>query len=297
MKYSDVLKMVGNTPHVSVRCDSAAPIYLKLEGCNPTGSIKDRAGLRMILNELEQGTLESHMTLLDASSGNMACAIAFYGKILGYATKVIVNSKITASKRDFIRYFGASIEQVGDFTIDGNRYCQELVARSNGEKYCFLDQLHNWSNPAAHYQTTGPEILAEFPDVAMLVGSLGSGGSLLGTAQALKEKVPAVKVVAVEAASGTKLPGTGSFDDGDYISPFIKKGYEERFFDEVLKINEADAVRTTHCLRGQGLFCGLQTGGVVHAAQTIANRDRIEGNVVVLSGDSGWKNIDKLLQI
>ncbi len=289
--------MVGNTPHVRVCNESPAAIYLKLEGCNPTGSIKDRAGLHMILAEIERGSLQPNMTLLDASSGNMACAIAFYGRILGYTTKVIVNSKITAGKRDFIRYFGAAIEQVGDFTIDGNRYCQELVARSDGAKYCFLDQLHNWANPAAHYQTTGSEILAEFPDIAMLVGSLGSGGSLLGTAQALKEKVPGVKVVAVEAASGTKLPGTGSFDDGDYVSPFIRKGYEERLFDEVMKINESDAVHATRCLRQQGLFCGLQTGGVVHVAQTVACRDRIEGNVVVLSGDSGWKNIDKLLQI
>ena len=297
MKYEDVLKMVGNTPHVRVRDDSPAPIYLKMEGCNPTGSIKDRAGLQMILAEIERGSLQPNMTLLDASSGNMACAIAFYGKILGYKTKVIVNSKITASKKDFIRYFGAAVEQVGDFTIDGNRFCQELVARSNVEQYCFLDQLHNWANPAAHYQTTGPEILAEFPDIAMLVGSLGSGGSLLGTAEALKEKVPGVKVVAVEAASGTKLPGTGSFDDGDYVSPFIRKGYEERLFDEVMKINESDAVRTTQCLKQQGLFCGLQTGGVVHAARTAAHNHGIEGNVVVLSGDSGWKNIDKLLQI
>jgi cysteine synthase len=295
VKYTDVLNMVGNTPHVRVRCESSAAIYLKLEGCNPTGSIKDRAGLRMILNAIELGSLKPHQTLLDASSGNMACAIAFYGKILSYQTKVIVNSKVTASKKDFIRYFGAAVEQVGDFTIDGNRYCRELA--ENDDRYYFLDQLHNWANPEAHYQTTGPEILAEFPDITMLVGSLGSGGSLLGTARALKEKVPNVKVVAVEAASGTKLPGTGSFDDGDYVSPFISKGYEERFFDEVTKINESDAIRVTHCLKQQGLFCGLQTGGVVHAAHTVARRDRIEGTVVVLSGDSGWKNIDKLLQI
>ena len=295
MKYEDVLNMVGNTPHVRVRCESSAAIYLKLEGCNPTGSIKDRAGLHMILDAIERGSLQPHQTLLEASSGNMACAIAFYGKILGYQTKVIVNSKVTASKKDFIQYFGAEVEQIGDFTIDGNRYCRELAEKD--DRYYFLDQLHNWANPEAHYQTTGPEILADFPDITMLVGSLGSGGSLLGTARALKEKAPNVKVVAVEAASGTKLPGTGSFDDGDYVSPFISKGYEEHFFDEVMKINESDAIRVTHCLKQQGLFCGLQTGGVVHAAHTVVQRDGIAGNVVVLSGDSGWKNIDKLLQI
>src|SRR5262245_59111458 len=112
VNYTDVLNMVGNTPHVRVSCESSSAVYLKPEGCNPTGSIKDRAGLNMILNAIERGSLDRHQTLLDASSGNMACAIAFYGKILGYQTKVVVNSKVTASKKDFIRYFGAAVEQV-----------------------------------------------------------------------------------------------------------------------------------------------------------------------------------------
>ena len=291
--------MIGNTPHVLVRSsDSAtARVFVKLEGHNPTGSIKDRACVYLIRDVRKRGALKPGITLLDASSGNMACAIAFYGKLLGYPTMVVANSKLTTEKRNFIEYFGATLLQVGDFTIEGNRYCRELVEREGAGKYCFLDQLHNWANPQAHYETTGPEILKDFPDVALVVGSLGSGGALLGTAQYLKEKRPEVKIVAVQSLPGTKLPGTGSFDDGDYVTPFIRKGRNEGIFDHTIKINEQDAVRRTICLRDQGIFGGLQTGGVLHAALTAIEEFGVSGDVVILSGDVGWKNMDKLLNV
>ena len=297
MKYDDVMQMVGRTPHVLVRCAEApaARIHVKLEGFNPTGSLKDRACLYMIRSLQARGALQAGMTLLDASSGNMACAIAYYGKLLGYPTTVVANSKLTADKRNFIEYYGATLHLVGDFTIEGNRFCRELAERER--HYCFLDQLHNWDNPRAHYETTGPEILQDFPAAAMVVCSLGSGGTLLGTTQFLKEQRPDIKVVAVQAAAGTKLPGTGSFDDGDYVTPFIRKGIEERLFDQVVKITEQDAVRRTGQLKEQGLFCGLQTGGVLHAALSALRDSDVAGDVIIISGDTGWKNMAKLLSL
>jgi cysteine synthase len=226
----------------------------------------------------------------------MACALAYYGKLLGYSASVVVSSKITLDKWNFIKYFGANITKLGDFTIQGNQFCRELAERE-GDRYCFLDQLHNWANPRAHYETTGPEILSDFPNIAMVVGSLGSGGSLAGTAQFLKENRPGVKIVAVQSALGTKIPGTGSFDDGDYITPFIKKATDERLFDHTIKIGEEDAVRKTILLRDQGVFGGLQTGGVLHAALTVARELEVEGDVVALSGDTGWKNMEKLISL
>ena len=299
MKCDDLLQLVGNTPHVLVRGleSGDARVYAKLEGYNPTGSIKDRAGLHMIRSMLAEGQLERGMTLLDASSGNMACSIAYVGKLLGYPTTVVANSKLTIDKRNFINYFGATLLEVGDFTIDGNRACREMVERAGPGRYCFLDQLHNWANPEAHYQTTGPEIMADFPDLVMLIGSLGSGGALCGTAQFIKEAHPDVKVVAVQAASGAKIPGAGSFDDGDYITPFIKKGFSERLFDHRYKVNEQDAVRRTMQLRDQGIFTGLQTGAVLHAALECIREFRVVGDVVLLSGDAGWKNMGKLLTL
>ena len=299
MKCDDLLQLVGNTPHVLVRGLDAgdAKVYAKLEGYNPTGSIKDRACLNMIRRMLAEGQLEPGMTLLDASSGNMACSIAFCGKILGYPTTVVANSKLTIDKRNFINYFGATLLEVGNFTIDGNRACREMVERAGPGRYCFLDQLHNWANPAAHYQTTGPEIMADFPELAMLIGSLGSGGALCGTAQFLKEARPDVKVVAVQAASGAKIPGAGSFDDGDYLTPFIQKGFAERLFDDVFKVNEQDAAHRTMQLRDQGIFTGLQTGAVLHAALESVRKFKLVGDVVLLSGDTGWKNLGRLLTL
>ncbi|MEW5926795.1 MAG: cysteine synthase family protein [Gemmatimonadota bacterium] len=292
-----VQQAVGRTPHLRVRSPDApgARMYVKLEGCNPTGSVKDRGGLRMIQEAVAAGTLRPGMTLLDASSGNMACALAYFGRVMGYPTRVVVSSKLTEDKRSFLRFYRAAIHQVGDFTIDGNRWCRELVEREGAECYHFFDQLHNWANPRAHYEGTGPEILADFPEVGMVVGSLGSGGTLYGTGKYLKEKRPGVKVVAVESAPGTRIPGTGSFADGDYVTPFIRKGREDGIFDLTVRIHEGDAVRRTLELRDQGVFCGLQTGGVFHAAQHAARELGVEGEVVFISGDSGWKNVDKLL--
>jgi [CysO sulfur-carrier protein]-thiocarboxylate-dependent cysteine synthase len=299
MKYEDLLQLVGNTPHVLLRGleSGGARVYAKLEGYNPTGSIKDRGCLYIIRSMLANGQLERGMTLLDASSGNMACSIAFCGKMMGYPATVVANSKLTVDKRNFIKYFGATLLEVGNFTIDGNRACREMVEKEGPGRYCFLDQLHNWANPQAHYETTGPEIMADFPRLAMLVGSLGSGGALCGTAQFLKEARSDIKVVAVQAASGAKIPGAGSFDDGDYVTPFIKKGFAERLFDHRYKVNEQDAARQTMHLRDQGIFTGLQSGAVLHAALECIREFDVDGDVVILSGDTGWKNLGRLLTL
>lgn len=295
MRFEHVTDMVGGTPHLRVRSPADARLYMKLEAMNPTGSIKDRACVG-ILEAMRGGELTPSKTLLDASSGNFACAVAYYGRILGHPAHLISNSKLTADKRAFIEYFGASLELIGDFTIDGNRHCRQL-AEDHPERYCFLDQLHNPANPEAHYRTTGPEILEEFPEVGMVVASLGSGGSLCGTARFLKQHRPEVEIVAVESAAGTKLPGTGAFDDGDYRTPFIVEGQRDGLFDHAVKITYDDAVRATARLREQGVFCGLQTGGVLHAAERTLRRQPVSGEVVMLSGDSGWKNMEKLMLI
>ena len=297
MIYESMQQAVGRTPCLRVHAPEAprARFHVKLEGGNPTGSVKDRAGLRMIREAQAAGALRPGVTLLDASSGNMACALAYFGRLLGHPTRVVVSSKLTEDKRAFLRFYGAEIVQVGDFTVEGNRWCRELVEREGGERFHFFDQLHNWANPAAHHDGTGPEIVEDFPGVEMVVGSLGSGGTLYGTGAFLKERRPGARVVAVESAPGTRIPGTGSFSDGDYVTPFIRKGREDGVFDLTVRITHDDAVRRTLQLRDQGVFCGLQTGGVFHAALEAARELDVRGDVVFVSGDSGWKNVDKLL--
>lgn len=297
MRVTDPTQLVGNTPAIRFVTDEApnATIWVKLEGANPTGSVKDRACLYNIRGAEKRGELRPGMTLLDASSGNMACSLAYFGRVLGYEVTVVCNSKLTKDKKAFIEYFGATLSVVGDYTIQGNKYCRDVLYRKDTDKYCFLDQLHNWDNPRAHFETTGPEISRDFPKVRAVVSSLGSGGLMNGVGRYIKKTDPSARVFCVEAASGTKLPGTGAFDDGDYITPFIEQGMAGKIFDRRIKVTTGDAIKRTQALAAQGLFCGLQTGGVVHAAIFAINEYEVEGDVVVISGDSGWKNMSVLM--
>lgn len=295
MIHNNLFDLVGRTPCVSVR-DAEASLYLKLEGANPTGSVKDRACAFMLSAAAGDGTLRPGQIVLDASSGNFACALALFGRALGHDAAVAVTSKITAAKRDFLACVGATVHAVGDFTIEANRYCRELDAAHPG-RYFFVDQLHNWNNPRAHERSTGPEILETVPDVTMVVGSLGSGGTMAGVAAYFDAAAPHVRIVAVTCAPGNRIPGTGSFADGDYVTPFIARARDCGHIDRTVEVTEREAACEAHALMRQGLFCGLQTGAVVHAARLCAREERLTGPVVAISGDAGWKNMDKLLPL
>jgi [CysO sulfur-carrier protein]-thiocarboxylate-dependent cysteine synthase len=297
MKVDNIRNLVGNTPCVPFVTDEAPGVrfWVKLEGCNPSGSVKDRACLYNLDDAIASGRLRRGQTILDASSGNMACALAYFGRLLDYPVTVICSSKLTADKAGFIRYFVGELIVHGDLTVEGNRLCRQLV-EAEPDKYCFLDQLHNWANPTAHYETTAPEIFADFPDVTAIVGSLGSGGTMAGIGRRVREQKPHTLVVAVQAAAGTKLPGTGAFDDGEYVTPFIARALEDGLFDIRWNITLDAARARTHEAAKQGIFAGLQTGGVIEAAIAIARARRLEGDIVAISGDSGWKNMEKLIQ-
>ena len=296
--YSNNLDRIGNTPLVKVLCNDLSNIdfYMKLEGENPTGSIKDRTALGIITKEISEGRLIKGKTILDASSGSYACAMSYIGKILGFPVEVVSGSKLTNDKKNFINYFGAKLISHGDFTIEGNDYCKELY-RKNTDKYCFLDQLHNWENPKIHFTTTAPEIIDAIPDVDAIAFSLGSGGTLSGIAKYVKKNNLNVKLIAVTATSGTKIPGTGSFVDGDYITPFIKELHDLNFLDYIAEIDMNSAIDGVRFLQKQGFYVGIQTGAVYNGALKGISSLGISGKVLLISGDAGWKNSDKLLNI
>ena len=189
MIYEDFFDMVGNTPIVRFNSCLGKGItsYMKLEGSNPSGSVKDRAALALIRDKIDKGELAAGKTILDASSGSFACSIAMFGHVLGFPVKVVTGSKITEDKIAFVNYFGASRISHGNFTIDGNRLCSTEIIEQEPGRYCFLDQLHNWANPDIHYETTGPEILRDLPDVSAVAFSLGSGGTLNGVGRFLRD--------------------------------------------------------------------------------------------------------------
>lgn len=296
--FDSFLNKIGNTPIVKVSNKERADLelFMKLEGENPTGSIKDRTALGIINNEIKEGRLIKGKTILDASSGSYACSLSYFGQILGFPVKVISGSKLTEDKRKFINYFGADLSQVGDFTIEGNHYCRELI-ESDKNKYCFLDQLHNWVNPETHYTTTGPEILKSIPDVDAIAFSLGSGGTLSGIAKFLREKKSNIKLIAITSSSGTKIPGTGSFVDGDYVTPFIKELHDLKSLDYLAEIDLSMAFEGVRVLKKQGFYVGIQTGAVFQGTMKAISEMGITGKILMISGDSGWKNSDKLLKL
>lgn len=291
--------MVGNTPVVELELPLSDQVkgYIKLEGYNPTGSVKDRAAIAIILDKIEKGELGPGKTILDASSGSFACSIAFFGKILGFPVTTVTGAKMTEDKAAFVEYFGAKRIPHGNFTYDGNRYCSEVIIPDDPEKYCFLDQLHNWENAYAYYRTAGPEILKDLPDVSAVAFSIGSGGSLWGISKYIKEKKPDTKIIAVTAASGSKIPGTGAFVDGEHVTPFIDDFYKAKRIDYTATISEEQAGKRVKELNKLGFYVGIQSGGVLQGLIDGINKLNIMGKVLMLSGDSGWKNMDKLKKL
>jgi [CysO sulfur-carrier protein]-thiocarboxylate-dependent cysteine synthase len=299
MIYKNLLDKIGNTPIIRFdTCqDSRIRGFIKLEGENPSGSVKDRPALALIKSKIQSGELNGDKTILDASSGSFACSVSMIGKILGYKVKVITGYKMTEDKIAFIKYFGGNMVSHGNFTIEGNRYCREELLTKEPEKYCFLDQLHNWKNPQAHYETTGPEILRDLPNVSAVVFSLGSGGTLNGVSRYLRENKPDTKIIAVTASTGVKIPGIGAFVDGDYSTPFIDNSKSNKYFDYVAEVKYKDAVVRVKELAKQGFFVGIQTGAVYQGLLDAVNNLNLSGDVLIISGDAGWKNMDKLITL
>lgn len=298
MLFKNVLAMIGNTPIVGFRLNDFPNIkfYIKLEEYNLTGSIKDRTALAIINQKINNGELIPGKTILDASSGSFACSMACLGQIFGFPVTVVTGSKLTKTNHAFLEYFGVEIISHGDVTMDGYIYCRDVLMVKKPKKFCFLDQLNNWESPKIHYQTTGPEILRDLPDVVAIAASMGSGATLHGVSKYIKEKAPKVKIIASTAKSGTKIAGT--FLEGvDYVSPFIKDLWDKNWIDFTTTVSYSQAISNVKLLSYHGFFVGLQTGGVFQAMLEAVKTLKLKGKVLIISGDTGWKNMDKLMAL
>ncbi|HAT73378.1 MAG: Pyridoxal-phosphate (PLP) dependent enzyme family subunit of cysteine synthase A (O-acetylserine sulfhydrolase A) [Candidatus Moranbacteria bacterium GW2011_GWF2_36_839] len=285
---------VGNTPIVRWGMYRDVEIFLKLEGTNPTGSLKDRSALAIIKNKLENGELKKGMRLLDASSGSFACSMAYFGNRFGFKSVVVVNKKLTRINDMFLQGQEAEIIHYGDVTGDGYRRCLEMIQESPG-KYCFLDQLNNWASPQAHYDSTAPEIIEAMPDVDFIAASMGSGATLCGISTFINEKKPEVKIIASNGKMGGKKIA-GTFVEGpDYITPFIKSLQEKKLIDFIGYVSYEQAINhVRQDLMTKGFNVGPQTGGVFEAVIQAIDTLNLRGNLVIISGDHSWKNMDKL---
>jgi [CysO sulfur-carrier protein]-thiocarboxylate-dependent cysteine synthase len=280
---SSLLDLIGNTPLVELRRLSPAgrTIVAKLEGQNPTGSIKDRVALAMV----EAADLQPGQELLEPTSGNTGISLALVAKLKGLKLTCVMPDNATPERRALLELYGATIvDSPGAEGSNGAvRLAQEIAARD--DRYVMLFQYGNEANPRAHYEGTGAEIVRDLPRVDALVAGLGTGGTLMGTGARVREAFPGVQVVAAEPLPGDPVMGLRSLEDG-YVPPILDVSKLDR---KLLVSNDEAAGAARALLDHEGLFAGVSAGAVVHVARRIAD-ELPEGAVVVaVLADGGWK--------
>jgi cysteine synthase B len=280
---ASLLDLIGSTPLVELSRLSppGRTIYAKLEGQNPTGSIKDRIALAMI----EAAKLEPGQELLEPTSGNTGISLALVAKLKGYRLTCVLPSNATSERRTLLELYGATIvESPGEEGSNGAvRLAQEIAARD--DRYAMLFQYGNEWNPRAHYEGTGAEIVRELDHVDALVAGLGTGGTLMGTGARLREAWPDVQVVAAEPLPGDPVMGLRSLEDG-YVPPVLDVSKLDR---KLLVSNAEAAAAARALLEREGLFAGVSSGAVMHVARRIADELPEGSTVVAVLADGGWK--------
>jgi cysteine synthase len=278
-----LLDLVGNTPLVELPRLSPKPevkLYAKLEGQNPTGSIKDRVALAMV----EAADLKPGQELLEPTSGNTGISLALVARLKGYRLTCVMPENVTEERRRLLRLYGAEIvESPGAEGSNGAvRLAVELAERE--PRYRMLFQYANEANPHAHYTGTGAEIAEALDRVDVLVAGLGTGGTLMGAGARLRESFPDVTVAAAEPLPGDPVMGLRSLEDG-YVPPIL----DVSKLDRKLLVSNAEAVAGLHALlEREGVFAGVSSGAVVHIARKLA-AELDEGVVVAVLADAGWK--------
>ena len=282
-----LLELVGNTPLVELRRLTPKPsvrMYAKLEGQNPTGSIKDRVAVSMIEAAEAAGELEPGRKLLEPTSGNTGIALALVAKLKGYPLTCVLPENATDERRRLLRLYGATIvESPGAEGSNGAvRLALELAERE--PRYFMPFQYANEANPRAHYDGTGAEIVESLDRVDVLVAGLGTGGTLMGAGARVRESFPDVVVAAAEPLPGDPVMGLRSLDDG-YVPPIL----DVSKLDRKLLVSNEDAVAGVYALLdGEGIFAGVSSGAVLHVARRLA-AELDEGVVVCVLADGGWK--------
>jgi len=285
MRVDSVLDLIGNTPLVAAHQLSPNPnvrLFVKLEGMNPGGSVKDRIAKSMIEDAEADGRLLPGDTILEPSSGNTGIGLALVCRVKGYKLRVVLPENVSVERRQLLEIFGAEVipSPAAEGSNGAIRVAQELAKEGTA---VFLYQYGNAANPQAHYEGTGPEIWADCPEVDAFVAGLGTSGTLMGVGRYLKKQKPSIKIVAVEPPAGEDVQGLRSLDEG-YIPPIFDPDVLDRRF--IVRLQES--IEWTRRLAELGIFSGLSSGAVLAgAAKVAAGMD--EGTIVALLPDGGWK--------
>ena len=284
---SSLLDLVGSTPLVELPHLSPKPevrLYAKLEGQNPTGSIKDRVAVAMVEAAEAAGELEPGRELLEPTSGNTGISLALVARLKGYRLTCVMPENVTEERRRLLRLYGAEIiESPGAEGSNGAvRLALELAERE--PRFHLLFQYGNEANPRAHYEGTGAEIAEALEGVDVLVAGLGTAGTLMGAGERVRESFPDVIVAAAEPLPGDPVMGLRSLEEG-YVPPIL----DVSKLDRKLLVSNADAVAGVRALlEREGIFAGVSSGAVVHVARRLAE-ELDEGTVVAILADGGWK--------
>jgi cysteine synthase B len=286
MRADDILGAVGNTPLVGIQRLSPTPtvrLWAKLEGQNPTGSLKDRIAVAMIEEAERSGELTTDRTILEPTSGNTGIALALVARRKGYRMLAVLPDNASEERLRLLELYGAEI--VPSPAEKGTNGAIEVARRlAEDPRYFMPFQYGNPANPRAHYEGTGAEILRDLPEVTHFVAGLGTGGTLTGAGRRLKEHRPDIAVVAAEPELGELVYGLRSLDEG-FIPPIL----DESVLDKKFLVSSEDALLATRELaEREGIFAGISSGAVLHAARRVA-ADLDRGDVVCLLADGGWK--------
>jgi cysteine synthase len=294
-RYESLIDALGDTPlvglpHLSPRWDGddAVRLWAKLEDRNPTGSIKDRAALAMIRAAEADGRLTPGCTILEPTSGNTGISLAMVAKLRGYGLVCVMPENTSIERRQLLEMFGARI--ISSPAAGGSNQAV-ATAKQLAEQYPDWVMLYQYGNPAnaqAHYEGTGPELLRDLPTITHFVAGLGTTGTLMGTGRYLREKVPDVQVIAAEPRYGELVYGLRNIDEG-----FVPELYDDSVLTSRFSVTSYDALRRTRDLiEHEGIFAGISTGAILHAALAVADRVAAKGeraDVAFVVADGGWK--------
>lgn len=290
MFFKDIIYATGHTPLVKIsRMNSSRKvnIFAKLEGQNVGGSasIKDRIVRYMIEQAEQQGTLTKEKTIIEATSGNTGIALAWLGHLKGYKVTIVMPENMSSERKRLIRIHGADLVLTkGSYGVQGAiEEARNLVAKDS--QYIMLDQFSNPANPLAHYETTAAEILEDFPhsQIDVLIVGVGTGGTLVGLTQRLRETYPKMKTIGIEPPPNDAIQGLRCL--GDYIPPIL----DLKLIDERAVVTSQEAYQgTSQLLAQEGIFAGLSSGAVINHAKKTAS-EMNEGNIVTILADGGWK--------
>ena len=291
MRFSSILETIGNTPLVELKSFSPRPgvqIFAKLEGANPSGSIKDRIAKKMIEEAEASGKIIPDTILLEPTSGNTGIALAMIARVKGYRFTAVMPDNVTHERYQMLELYGANII-FSDGTQGSNgavKLAKELA--QSDDRYLMLYQYGNEANPRAHYEGTAQEIIDDLPDLDVFVAGLGTGGTVTGSARRLKEYNPKIKIIAAEPLQGEGVQGLRGLQDG-FVPPVL----DQSLIDAKILVMSGDAVRRTRQLKDQeGIFAGPSCGAALHAALRVA--ETLErGKIVVILADGGWKYLSE----